>query len=257
MTAQLHAIHVFPIKGLSHQPLDRARLTVNGALPGDRQFALAHGASDFDPSAPAWQPKRQFLTLARNPRLGKLQSRFDAATATVVLLRDGKQVARGDLSTSAGRDVISQFFSAYMGDEALGSVRIVQAPGVHFTDVPEDHLSLINLASVADLERVARQPVDPLRFRGNLLVSDAPAWAEFGWVGRRLHIGGAVLAVAARIDRCAATEVNPVTGENDLNVPRLLRGGFGHTDCGVYLEVVEDGEIKPGDPIRVIEDGQG
>ncbi len=257
MTAQLQAIHIFPVKGLTHQPLEAAQLTAEAGLEGDRAYALAHGASDFDPSAPAWQPKRQFLTLARNPRLGKLQSRYDAATSTITLLRDGKQVARGDLTTSAGRDVISQFFSAYMGEEALGSVRIVQAPGVRFTDVPEDYLSLINLASVGDLERVARQPVDPLRFRGNLMVSGLPAWAEFGWIGRRLRIGSAVVAVSGRIDRCAATEVNPATGENDLNVPRLLRGGFGHTDCGVYLEVVEDGEVNAGDPVRLLEDGQG
>ena len=257
MNAQLQAIHVFPVKGLSHQPLETAKLTVEGGLAGDREYALAHGASDFDPAHPSWQPKRQFLTLARNPRLGKLQSRYDAASSTVTLLRDGKQVARGNLSTSVGRDVISQFFSAYMGEEALGSVRIVEAPGVRFTDVPEDYLSLVNLASVADLERVARQPVDPLRFRGNLVLSEAPPWVEFGWIGKRLHIGDAVVAVCGRITRCAATEVNPSTGENDLNVPRLLRGGFGHLDCGVYLEVVEDGEVKAGDPVRVIEDGQG
>ena len=174
MTAQLQAIHIFPIKGLSHHPLEAVRLAIEGGLAGDRQYALAHGASDFDPLAPSWQPKRQFLTLSRNPRLGKLQSRYDPATATVAVLRDGKQVARGDLSTSAGRNVISQFFSAYMGEEALGSVRIVEAPGIRFTDVPEDHVSLINLASVADLERVARQPVDPLRFRGNLMVAGMP-----------------------------------------------------------------------------------
>ncbi len=49
-----------------------------------------------------------------------------------------------------------------------------------FSDVPEKCLSLINLASLRDLERVVRAPVDPRRFRANICFEGAPAWAEFG-----------------------------------------------------------------------------
>jgi hypothetical protein len=99
------------------------------------------------------------------------------------------------------------------------------------------------------LERVARQPVDPRRFRGNILFDGLPAWAEFGWIGREIRIGTARLKVFERIQRCAATNVNPDTAERDMNIPLTLRKGFGHLDLGVYAEVIADGEVKPGDEV--------
>ena len=53
----------------------------------------------------------------------------------------------------------------------------------------------------------------------------------------------------ARIDRCAATNVNPETAERDLTLPRDLLKAYGHPDCGIYLSVVEGGELGTGTPI--------
>jgi uncharacterized protein len=52
--------------------------------------------------------------------------------------------------------------------------------------------------------------------------------------------------------RCAATNVDPVTGIRDLEIPKTLMQSFGHADCGVYGEVVQAGEIAVGDPLRPI-----
>ena len=52
-----------------------------------------------------------------------------------------------------------------------------------------------------------------------------------------------------RIVRCAATEVDPDTGIRDLAIPRTIMETYGHTDCGVYAEVIEGGEIAVGDAI--------
>jgi uncharacterized protein YcbX len=57
--------------------------------------------------------------------------------------------------------------------------------------------------------------------------------------------------VFKRIVRCAATEVDPATGARDLAVPRGLMDHFGHTDCGVYAEVIAGGDVAPGDRIEV------
>src|SRR3546814_5034943 len=76
-----------------------------------------------------------------------------------------------------------------------------------------NQVSLINLASIHAFERVARQPVDPRRFRGNFLIEDLPAWEEFGWIDREIRIDAARLRVVRRIQRCAATNVNPETAE--------------------------------------------
>ncbi|MEX1082711.1 MAG: MOSC domain-containing protein, partial [Xanthobacteraceae bacterium] len=92
--------------------------------------------------------------------------------------------------------------------------------------------------------------VDPLRFRGNLYVEGLPAWEEFAWVGNRIAAGGVEFAVVDRIDRCAATNVDPKTGVRDLTIPRSLLEAYGHADCGVYLEVVSTGELSVGDAIE-------
>ena len=108
-------------------------------------------------------------------------------------------------------------------------------------------MSLVNLASIGELEKIAGVPVDPIRFRANLYHMGAPAWAELGWVGFRITVGHARLRVVSPITRCAATTVNPETAARDLNIPAILQEEFGHTYMGVYAEVVAGGEIGKGD----------
>ncbi len=101
------------------------------------------------------------------------------------------------------------------------------------------------------MERVVRAPVDPIRFRGNFFVDGADAWEEMHWPGHQLSIGTVELQVVEPIGRCAATNVNPVTGERDLNIPKSLNTGFGHVICGVYAKVSRGGDIKIGDEVKV------
>ena len=116
--------------------------------------------------------------------------------------------------------------------------------GHSFSDVAKKVVSIINLASVAEVENAAGAPVNPLRFRGNLYVAGWPAWHEFDLLDRELDDRpGARLKVVKRIVRCAATEVDPDTGIRDVPVPRTLMDNFGHADCGVYAEVIAGGEI--------------
>ncbi len=113
-------------------------------------------------------------------------------------------------------------------------------------------VSIINLASVADVETLAGAPVDPLRFRGNLYVSGWPAWHEFDLLDRELKVGSGVrLKVVKRIVRCAATNVDPATGIRDLTIPATLQQNLGHADCGVYAEVIAAGEIAQGDTVTL------
>jgi uncharacterized protein YcbX len=251
MTAvRLADLYRYPVKGLSGQKLAATDLAAGETLPHDRRFAIVHGASQCDPTAPSWQPKRQFLQRMTDERLALLGIDYDDATEALTLKRDGKQVARGLLSLPIGQELINQFLNAFMKD-ARGAVKIVSAPGIAFTDKPEKLVSLINLASAKDIERVTRAPVDPRRFRGNLILEGLPAWAEFDWIGRELAIGPVRLKVVSRITRCAAVNVNPATGERDLNIPKALMTGFGHADCGIYAEVLAGGRIAEGVVIAV------
>ncbi len=189
--------------------------------------------------------------LMRDEKLAQLRIAFDEQTGELAIHWAGKQVVRAKATESLGRTLIEQFFAGFLGAAARGTPKLLEAPGHMFTDTPEKCLSLINLASITDLERVMRADVDPLRFRANIYFEGAPAWAEFDWIGKEIEIGPARLRVTARIDRCAATSVNPVTAARDMNVVKALQRGFGHIDMGVYAEVIGGGEIATGDRITL------
>jgi hypothetical protein len=101
-----------------------------------------------------------------------------------------------------------------------------------------------------DLERVAGTRIDPLRFRANVWIDGVDAWEEFNWLGKEIRLGPVRLRVKERIDRCAATNVDPATGARDMNIPKLLQHGFGHIDFGVFAEVMEGGTFRVGDAVE-------
>lgn len=249
MTARVGAIRHYPVKGMNGTELDRAALSAGRGLPNDRRFAIAHGAARFESDGPGWLPKNNFLTLMRNERLALLDVRFDDHAGRLTIRRDGRPVLRAAPGEPAGRLLVDQFFAAFMGAEARGAPRLIEARETMLTDVPAPYLSLLNLASLRDLERVARARVDPRRFRANLHLDDLPAWCELGWIGRDVRIGSALLRIVEPIERCAATNVDPVSARRDMNIPLLLQRGFGHTTLGVYAEVLEGGEIAAGDSL--------
>ena len=110
---------------------------------------------------------------------------LDRATGmadTITIDHDGREVARGDLRTAEGRAAIEQFFATFSADDLRGPPKVLHAPGFSFSDVAAKVVSIINLASVADLENHVGATVDPLRFRGNLYVSGWPAWQELDMV---------------------------------------------------------------------------
>jgi len=252
MSTTVERICRYPVKGLSPQDLEQTDVVPGEGLPGDRQFAIALSTTRFDPSAPQPLPKTSFLMLMRNERLAALETLFDTEQSILTIRRDGKQVARGNLNVSVGRAMIGDFFAAYLKDEVAGKPKVLVAPVEHmFSDNGERGLSIINLATVRDLERVVGEEVDPVRFRANIYIDGTEPWAEFGWIDRELVVGGARLRVTARIDRCAATTVRPGVGVRDINIPQALKRGFGHIDCGVYAQITTAGAFAVGDTVTV------
>ena len=252
-TATVRAIYRYPIKGLSPQTLEQTRLTPGQTIPADRLYAIENGPIGFDQAAPAYFPKQRFLMLMRNERLAALRTEFDEATHTLTIRWQGADAARGDLRTPQGRAAIESFFARYCADELRGPPRILHGAGHSFSDVAKKVVSIINLASVASVEEAVGLPVNPLRFRGNLYVSGWPAWREFDFLDQTVSIGKtARVKIVKRIQRCAATDVDPETGIRDLTIPRTLLDNFDHTDCGVYAEVIAPGAIVSGDAIAPI-----
>jgi hypothetical protein len=245
--AKVSALYRYPVKGLSPEPLESVSLRAGETAPFDRAYAVENGPGRFDPEHPAHLPKINFLMLMRNERLATLQSRFDDASETLTILRAGRQVAKGDLRTPIGRKMIEQFLAAYMQEELRGAPRVVSAPGHSFSDVAAKCLHVVNLASLRELERAVGRPVDALRFRPNLVLAGETPWEEFGWTGKILRIGGVKLEIFKRTERCAATNVDPATGQRDMAIPAVLQRTWGHNDFGIYARVMTDGTIAVGD----------
>jgi uncharacterized protein YcbX len=254
---QLSAIVRFPVKGFGPDRLDQVELRAGETLPHDRAWAIENGPGDFDPARPAHVKKTHFLMLARQAGLAKLACRFDAEAQTFTVRlpeSDAITIALGDAASHAP---LFARLQALLGEEVRGALRIAHAPGQALTDIPDPFISLINAASVRDLEARTGHAIDPLRFRGNLLIDGLEPWAEFDWIGRDVRIGGARLHGQSRIGRCAATSVNPATSERDIDLPAALMAHYGHADCGIYLSVEARGVVAIGDEVNAFNGPEG
>jgi uncharacterized protein YcbX len=243
------AIYRYPVKGLSPERLARVTLTAGETLPFDRTYAIENGKGRFDPGAPRHLPKINFLMLMRDERLATLRSTFDDDSHVLTITRDGKQVARGELTTGLGRALIEQFMAAYMKAELRGPPKIVQADGHSFSDVSAKCVHIVNLASIREIERTLGRPIDPRRFRANIYVDGLAPWAEFDWIGKEIELGPATLSAFARTTRCEATNVDPATGARDTAIPAHLQRTWGHADFGIYAKVISGGMLAPGAPL--------
>lgn len=253
--ATISALYRHPVKGLSPEAIPEADLEAGGHFPGDRLFALENGPSGFDAAAPEHMPKIKFLMLMRNERLARLATQFDPATQ-ILTIRQGEAVAAaGNVRTVEGRQAIERFFESYMGAELRGPVRLLDAPaGFRFMDSRSGYISILNQRTIdAIAASIGRESLDERRFRGNVLVEGMEAFAENDLVGRRLRLGTAELEVIKRIERCAATDVDPKTGIRDTGMVAALMRAFDHRDCGIYARITKDGTIRIGDRLQPLD----
>jgi uncharacterized protein YcbX len=251
--AQIASLYRYPVKGLSPEPLPGVVLGVGETLPADRRYAIENGPSGFDPAAPVWMAKSYFLMLMRNERLAGLQTHFEDRTNLLAIREDGQVAACGNLETAEGRAAIEAFFATNFAGELKGPPKVISGGGHSFSDVAKKVVSIINLGSVAAIEAIVGLPVHPLRFRANLYISGWPAWHEFELLDQTLAIGGARLKVVKRITRCAAINVDPDSAARDLDIPPTMMRRLGHTECGIYAEVIAGGTIGVGDAIATEE----
>jgi hypothetical protein len=247
MTGHIAALYRHPVKGFTPERLDHADLAAGGPFPCDRMFAVENGPSGFDPKAPAHISKQKFTALAPIPEVAKARTAYDEATGTFTARAEGRPDFSGVLARAEGAAAFAAWLQELLGDAARGPLRVVSAPGHRFMDHPLGHVSIINLATVRDLEARIGRPVDPLRFRGNIYVEGWPAWAENDWTGRELMVGFARVRVFKPTVRCAATHVDPVTAERDMDVVKALFDNYGHMNLGVYVHVTDSGRIALGD----------
>lgn len=248
MTGHIAALYRHPVKGFTPERLDAAELTAGAPFPCDRIYTVENGPSGFDPDAPGFIPKQKFAVLAHIAEVAKARTAYDEAGGVLHAAADGQPPFSARLTEEAGREAFAAWLTALLGEAARGPLKVLAAPGEHrFMDHPKGHVSIINLASVRDLEARIGRPVDPLRFRANLYVEGWPAWAENGWEDRELMLGWARAKVFKPIVRCAATHVDPATAERDMEIVKALFDNYGHMNCGIYVHVTHGGLVAPGD----------
>jgi uncharacterized protein YcbX len=259
VSGTITGLYRYPVKGLSPDALDSMELREGVGLAYDRTYALALGSTEFDPAQPVPLPKSKFLMLMRDESLALLSTRLDTATGVLtVTCRGGEKVA-ADLNTPVGRAEMEAFFTAFAGEAACGHVRVVSAPRHRFTDIGApvpalmNCVSLINLASLREVEAVMGRHLDPLRFRANIYVDGLPAWSEFDLLDRTLTVGALSFCATRRTRRCPATNVNLETAMRDADVPKALREHFGHGDLGIYLAVQSSGTLIIGQTFAVVD----
>ena len=192
--------------------------------------------------------------LARNERLASLDSRFEDATNRLTIRKDGQIVASGDLETTAGRAAIEDYFTENFQPELKGPPKVLSGRDHSFSDVARKVVSIINLDSVRAIETMlGGAAVHPLRFRANLYVKGWPAWSELDLVGQTLAIGQARLKWSSA--SCAARPPMSILippGAISKSRP-TLSSNLGHMDCGIYAEVIADGDIGVGDAVALEE----
>lgn len=114
---------------------------------------------------------------------------------------------------------------------------------------------LLGEGSLADLNQRLATPVPLERFRPNLVVAGAPAFAEDSW--HTIQINDLTFHVVKPCDRCAITTVDPLkgimTGKEPLTTLARYRTFDKKVMFGQYLLSSEQGTIHVGDTLQVIQ----
>jgi hypothetical protein len=114
-----------------------------------------------------------------------------------------------------------------------------------------------NTASLEDLNRrlaAKGHPALPMnRFRPNIVVSGAPAFAEDGW--RELEIGGAKMRAAKPCGRCEVTTTDQATGDVRGPEPLATLATYRTSDefgvmFGLNLVSLRPGTLRVGDAVH-------
>ena len=244
----LKNIYWYPIKGLSAQPLREISLIEGHRFPHDREFALARPGVPLQADNPKWAKKGLFVMLMLEEALAKVQTHLDPDTLHFEVRSGNTLLLSVDLNQSESRKMVENFFHELV-PSLPAPPTLVRSRDGHFMDKPDNVISLINLATVRDIELRWGASIDPLRFRANLYVDTGNAWEEFDWVESDIQIGEVCFRVDRRNGRCGATNVNPVNGVRDMDIPGSLRAILGHKDLGVYLKVTRGGNLAVNDKL--------
>ena len=105
-------------------------------------------------------------------------------------------------------------------------------------------VSLLNIQSINDFEKKINMKIESSIFRGNICVDGIEPWKERKWIGKTIKINNVSFKVEKNIPRCVAINLKPQSDDNSFNLLQLLKKNYNNFDMGIYLTVLDDGEIN-------------
>jgi len=254
MTIKVEGIYISPVKSLALQRVDRASVVKTG-LRGDRQFFLVTDRNRLFTMREYGPLATVRATYALDPECLRIEFPDGAVS-------DGAPEPADPLSARFfGEYDVEAFETPGPWNEAFAkfigmSVRLVRAAPKRAA-VDALPVSVLTEASVDELRRVSGEPsIDERRFRPNIYVAGATVpHEEDSWIDRSVRIGGAVIRVRMRDERCMVTTLNPDTGIRDFSTLTMIAGYRtdqpNEVNFGVYATVEQEGDIAVGDTVEV------
>ena len=253
--AHVARFNLTPVKSTALHHPSSIDLRREGAV-GDRRFLFArsdgtrlHGISKAPlmPIVSTWSAEDERLTMRFPDGSSSEGSALPVGERVDIKLFDRTVPAR------AIDPIFAEELRRVIDDDTLSVFRVDEpefAGGGH-------RASIISLASIADVgSRGGDERLDPRRFRMLVELDGVDAYAEDGWRGRRLRVGGAVLRLGQRMHRCVMTNLAPDTGENDFDTLAVLarhRKMGTELLLGVYGDVEQPGRIEIGDAAEIVD----
>jgi hypothetical protein len=263
------------VKSTRARAVDRARVEWWG-LAGDRRWAVVtpdgepitarHCRPLFTVTASTTPDDGLLLTAPGAPDLAVARPE-PAHTVPVTFVNLDRAAAGGAaadewLTTTLGRPARL----VWLADTTARAVpeEVGGQPGdvYHLGDTMPLHLvSLGSLRRLGDwiaetaVERGEElpEPLEVGRFRANVVLEGAPAFAEDGW--KRLRVGAVDFRVAGACGRCLMTTIDPesrASGKEPIRTLAKHRRWDGWAWFGIQLVPETLGEIAVGDPVEVL-----
>jgi uncharacterized protein YcbX len=236
-----------PIKALGRESLTSVALKTGECMPWDRVWALAHEASKA--KSGEWARCGNFNRAAGVPTLMAITAKLDELTQHITLCHPD----RPDLTfhPDDAPEALVAWCAPLVPNGRAQPSNIMRLDAHGYPDSAYPSISLANTASHNQVEQHLGCELSIHRWRSNIWVDATAPWAEFGWVGKDVAIGQAVLRIKEPATRCIATTANPETGQRDADTLGALKH-FGHQEFSVLAEVIQDGTIAIGDSMQVL-----
>ena len=247
-------LYFSPVKSLSFNNVDTLEIIKNIGIKYDRIFAFTNNLNFEDieliKNDPLKREIYKFLSLKKYPELN--QFNFLLEDNFLILEFENKIILKTDIENQHEVKILCSKLEDILPN--INNINLLKDNMNPFFDtMPNKSISLINLNSIKDFEKLSKHPVEHERFRGNIYVEDLDKWEERKLLGKVLTINDLKFKVIKEIPRCSATNIKPKTSDINLNIPLKLKKIYNHINLGIYLDPLNDGKINKGDLIKINE----